>query len=84
MILYRAGTKCFLTRMFAARHSDSAVMTKKRETAFVKLQNLASAVTIRTVHMFRIKTAMAHPLSSSMMDLMRVRMMMMKYKPTLV
>jgi len=65
--------------MLAARQRDSAARTKNREMELVKLQNLASAVTRTNVHMFRMQTAMAHPLSSSTIDRTRVRVTMARY-----
>ena len=71
------------TRMLAARHRDSAVMTKKRDNALVKLQNFASAVTKMNVQRFRTKTAVAHPFSSSTMHRIRVRTTTEMYSNTL-
>ena len=62
--------------MLAAKHNDSAVMTKKSETGLVKLQNFASAVTKTNVHRFKMVTVMAHPLCSSTKLLTMVRIMM--------
>ena len=72
-----------LTRMLAARHSASAVMTKKSNTGLVKLQNLASAVTRIKVQRFNTNTAVAQPLSSSMMHRIRVRIITARYSKTL-
>lgn len=69
--------------MLAARHNASAVMTKNSNTGLVKLQNLASAVTRMKVQRFNMKTAVAQPFSSSMMHLIRVRMIMARYSRTL-